>query len=257
VAYTEEQSEDLCYYALKTILEHSDVADDFDIGLERILRVHGDGKAVAVSTSPDARDGARTTFQIFDETHRFTLPRLKRTHKTMLANVPKRMRGDPWSLEVTTAFSPGEGSIAEETFDYAKAAFDGRTTATNFFFFHRQASDGYDYSKPEDIRKAVLEASGPVAEWSDVDSIVAQWFEPGADLQYLQRVWTNRPVKSHDRAFDVVKWRELRKLHTIPDGAVVTVGFDGSRYRDATGLVVTEVATGFQQVIGVWERPFE
>lgn len=35
----------------------------------------------------------------------------------------------------------------------------------------------------------------------------------------------------------------------------MTLGFDGSRTRDATALVATEVATGFQQLAGLWERP--
>lgn len=65
VAYTEEQSEDLAYGALRVILQYSQIADDFDIGLERIMRVNGDGKAVALASAPDARDGARTTFQHF------------------------------------------------------------------------------------------------------------------------------------------------------------------------------------------------
>ena len=101
------------YGALRVILEQSALRDDFDIGLERILRKRGDGKAVALAAAPDARDGARTTFQHFDETHRFTLPRLMRAHQTMLANIPKRRGADAWTLETTTAPEPGTGSVAE------------------------------------------------------------------------------------------------------------------------------------------------
>jgi hypothetical protein len=93
VAYTEEQSEDLAFGALRIILELSTLKDDFIIGLERIERKKGDGKAVPLASAPDARDGARTTFQHFDETHRFTLPRLVRAHQTMLANIPEAPPG--------------------------------------------------------------------------------------------------------------------------------------------------------------------
>jgi hypothetical protein len=65
VAYTEEQSDELAYGALRVILEYSPLAGDFDIGLERIMRSGGDGKAVSLATAPDARDGARTTWQHF------------------------------------------------------------------------------------------------------------------------------------------------------------------------------------------------
>lgn len=255
VAYTEEQSDELCYGALHTILTYSTVADDFDIGLERIMRIGGDGKAVSLATAPDSRDGARTTFQVFDESHRLTMPRQKQAHRTMLANIPKRKLSDAWSLEITTAFAPGEGSVAEDTMDYARQVAGGKIKDSNLFFFHRQASDDCDLDTPEGVRAAVLEASGAVAEWSDIDGIVAQFADPTADRTYLERVWLNRLVRSAERAFDAERWKGLAQPREIPDGALITLGFDGSRYNDATGLVATEIASGYQWVIGVWERP--
>ena len=256
VAYTEEQSDELVYGALRVILSYSSVADDFDIGLERIMRVNGDGKAVSLATAPDARDGARTTFQVFDETHRFTLPRLRLAHRTMLANIPKRKLSDAWSLETTTAPAPGEGSVAEDTMDYARQVIDGKIADSRLFFFHRQASDAHDLNTPEGVRAAVMEASGPVAGWSDIEGIIEQWNDPTADRAYLERVWLNRLVRASDRAFDVVRWKELAVPgYVVPDGDMITIGFDGARYHDATGLVATHIESGYQWVLGVWEHP--
>lgn len=257
VAYTEEQSEELVYGALRIILGLSRLADDFDIGLARILRKGGDGKAEAVATGPNARDGARTTFQCMDETHRFTLPRLIAAHRTMLANIPKRRESDAWTLETTTAPSPGEGSVAENTMDYARSVAEGKTRDASLFFFHRQAADDCDLSTPDGIRAAVLEASGPVASWSDVDGIVDQWNDPTADQAYLRRVWLNQLVRSSERAFDITKWRPLARPDYVPARrALVTLGFDGSRYHDATAIVGTEIETGHQWAVGLWEQPF-
>jgi hypothetical protein len=259
VAYTEEQSEDLVYGALLAILELSpSVRGDFDIGLGRIMRIGGDGKAVALAAAPDARDGARTTFQVFDETHRFTLAKLKQAHRTMLANLPKRKLADPWSLETTTAPAPGEGSVAEDAMEYATAIAEGRATDASFFFFHRQATEGaHDLQTPAGVRAAVLDASGPVADWSDIEGIVDQWKDPTADKAYLARVWLNQPVRAADRAFDFTRWSELARLKYIPeDGALITIGFDGSKYDDSTVMIGTEVETGFQFVLGFWEKPF-
>lgn len=255
VAVTEEQSDELVFGALRVILDHSRVARDFDIGLERIMRVGGDGKAVALASAPDARDGARTTFSVADETHRWTLPRLKMAHRVMLANLPKRRLADPWALEVTTAPAPGEGSVAEDTMDYARQVEGGKIADSRLFFFHRQASDHHDLSTVEGIRAAVIEASGPVAEWSDLDGIVEQWADPTADRTYLERVWLNRLVRSSERLFDAEQWRRLAGPVEVADGELVTLGFDGARYHDATGLVATHVASGYQWVVGVWERP--
>jgi phage terminase large subunit-like protein len=256
VAYTEEQSEELAYGTLRVVLSEGPLADDFDIGLERIMRKGGDGKAVALATAPNARDGARTTLNCFDETHRMTLPNLRRAHQVMLANVPKRKEADAWSLEVTTAPEPGGGSVAEATWEYARAVKEGREKDSRLLFFHRQAADSHDLTTEEGVRAAVIEASGAAAVWSDIDGIVDLWRDPTTDRSYFERVWTNRMVRASDRAFDVQQWKALANPDlTIPKGAVVTLGFDGARYFDATAIVATDVKTGMQQVVAVWERP--
>src|SRR3972149_1075783 len=65
VAYTEEQSDELAYQALLVILSEGPLASDFDIGLQRIMRRRGDGKAGALATAPDSRDGARAAMPQF------------------------------------------------------------------------------------------------------------------------------------------------------------------------------------------------
>lgn len=256
VAYTEEQTEELAYGALRLILEHSPLSAEFDIGLERIVRADGTGKAVALASSPDARDGARTTFAHSDETHRFKLPRLRKAHRTMLANLPKRKAADAWALETTTAPAPGEGSVAEDTMAYARSVADGLAEDASLFFFHRQADDDCDLTTRDAIRAAVLEASGPIAAWSNIDAIVKQWDDPTADQSYLRRVWLNQEVRSADRAFDVKRWAEIAKPEMrLQEGELITLGFDGARRRDSTGLVGTSVLTGHQEVLGLWERP--
>ena len=256
VAYTEEQSDELAYGALKAILEESPIRDDFDIGLERIMRRRGDGKAVSLASSPNARDGARTTFQVADETHWWTLPRLLQAHQTMLANVPKRRAADAWTLEITTAHEPGAGSVAERTYEYAQAVADGRIKDTRLFFFYRYASDVHDLDTEEGARAAVIEASGPAAAWRDIDSIVDLWRDPTTDRTYWERVWCNRIVRSAQRAFDVERWKALKRADCpVRDGDLITLGFDGAMFHDATGLVATHVETGYQWVVGVWESP--
>ena len=36
---------------------------------------------------------------------------------------------------------------------------------------------------------------------------------------------------------------------------MITLGFDGARRRDSTGIIATDVELGFQQVLGYWPRP--
>lgn len=253
LAYTEEQSEELAFSALYVMLSEGPRSGDFDFGLQRVMRTTGDGKALALATAPDARDGARTTMELFDESHRLVLPRQKEAHRTMLANLPKRKLADAWALEVTTAPAPGEHSVAEGTMDYARQVAEGAKADARLFFFHRQASSGHDLTTKEGVRAAVVEASGPITEWSDIDGIVEQWDDPTADRTYLARVWLNMLVQSTQAAFDSLKWADLsRPKHQVAPNARITLGFDGSKSGDWTALVATEIETGYQWPVGIW-----
>lgn len=255
IAYTEEQSEELAYATLLAVLQEGPLAGDFDLGLTRIVRKDGAGRAVALAGAPGARDGARTTFQVFDETHRMVHDRQRQAHRTMLANLPKRKLADPWSLEVTTAPSPGQGSVAEDTMEYAEQVRDGKIQDSRLFFFHRQAGDHHDLETDSGLKDAILEASGPVAEWSDVGGIVEQWQDPRADRAFLERVWLNRPVQSSGVAFDVEQWKSLAGPRGQPaPGQLVVLGFDGARFRDATAIIGVDVEEGYMFLVGLWEQ---
>lgn len=256
VAYTEEQSDELAYGALCIMLAEGPLADDFDVGLERILRKKGGGgKAVSLATSPSARDGARTTFAVADETHWWTLPRLKQAYQTMGNNMVKRKIADPWMLETTTAPAPGAGSVAEATMQYAQAVDAGQIADASLFFFHRQAGDEHDLTTKEGARAAVIEASGPAAAWRDIDGIVDKWSDPTTDRAFWERVWCNRLVQQSAQAFDVVLYRKLAREFKPEHGRLITLGFDGSLFHDATALVATDVIEGFQWLAGLWECP--
>ena len=270
VAYTEEQTEELAYGALYTVCTEGPDADLFDSGLDRIIRLgprgEADGRAVALAGSPNANDGARTTFQHFDETHRMSLPRLVQAHETMLGNIPKRPLDDPWSLETTTAGEPGAGSVAEKTHREAESIAKGDIEDPDLYYMHREASQGHNLGTLEGRIAAVAEATGPVGEYGpgQFRDIAKQWDRPGADKNYLERVWLNRWVRAGSQAFDVPKFITLgpkaddvkaRARFTIPPGNLITAGFDGARFRDATAIVLTDVQSGLQNLWQLWERP--
>ena len=261
VAFTEEQVEELAYGALYVVVTEGPDADLFDAGLDRILRLddrgRADGKAEALAGSPNARDGARTTFQHFDEPHRMYLPKLVQAHETMLGNLPKRPLEDPWSLETTTAGQPGQGSVAEKTHTEAEQIAAGLIEEPELFYFHREAGPSHDLDTLEGRIEAVSDATGPVGEFGpgQFRDIARQWDRNGADKAYLERVWLNRWVQSSAQAFDPNRWDELATAERISPGSFITLGFDGARFRDATALVATEIPTGVQMLVGLWERP--
>lgn len=263
LAVTAEQVEELAYGALYVMVTEGPDADLFDATNERIIRLsptgRADGKAVPLSNSPGSRDGARTTFQFFDEPHRLILPRQIDAHETMVANLEKRVLEDPWGLYVGTAGELGQGSIAEGLHEEAQQIEKGDISDPQLFYFHREASPGYDMASLESRVEAVAEATGPVGEYGpgQFESIARQWERPKADKAYLERVWLNRWVKSARQAFDPKRWDELGTADQIEPGSFVTWGFDGAKYRDATAFVITDIVTGRQQPWAIWERPLD
>ncbi|UAJ79954.1 large terminase [Leifsonia sp. ZF2019] len=279
MAVTEEQVSELAYGVLKYVIEEGADADLFDSSLERILRINtrgiADGRVVPVSNSPGSRDGALTTFQHFDEPHRLYLPSAKNAHETMSANLTKRPLEDPWALYTSTAGKPGQGSIQEDVRAEAEMINRGEIDDPALFFFARWAGDEHNELEARPAAKgspaitpaealqnrvaAIADATGPVGEYGpgQFESIAKQWDRPKADKAYLERVWLNRWRKSGSQFFDIQKI--IASLadpgKTIPKGAFITLGFDGARFRDATALVATDIATGVQELLGLWERP--
>lgn len=201
--------------------------------------------------------------------HRWVLPRQKEAHQTTRGNLSKRPIAEPWEMHATTMYAPGEGSVIEELHDAARKLVGEESHASRMFFFYRWADKRIrihteDGSIDRDgLRAAIVDASGPAkARWADVDGIAElQFLAPGADPDYAERVWLNRPKQRTEIAFDVEAWRRnARPDHRIPAGALIVLGFDGSRGSvdpnrspDTTGLVATEVSTGFQQRVGFWD----
>lgn len=263
LAVSVEQVEELAFGALSYICLEGADADMFDVTLERVARLdergREDGKAVPLSNSPGARDGARTTMNAFDEPHRLYLPRQKQAHATMSANLPKRPLDDPWSLYVGTAGQLGQNSVAEELHKEAEQIAAGQIKRADLFYLYRTDDDPHrDLTDKAERVKAVAEATGPAGEWGpgQFDDIASQWDRPGADKSYLERVWLNRWRRSGSQFFDPLKLEPIAcPGETIPDGAFVALGFDGARFRDATALVAVDIATGLAELLALWERP--
>jgi hypothetical protein len=262
MAVTEEQVEELAYGVLKFIVEACPDSSMFRISENRIIRLGWSGtqagEAVAVSNSPGQRDGARTTFQHFDEPHRLFMPRMREAHETMLQNMPKRPLEDPWTFYTSTAGQPGQNSIEEDVRAEAEAIEKGEIDDPSLFFFARWAGAEHDdLSTIENRVAAVADATGPIGEWGvgQFERIAKDFDRKGVDKAYWERVWLNRWRKSGSQAFDMTKVEDLLVDEGIPEGAFVTAGFDGARFRDATALVITEIATGRQELLGCWERP--
>lgn len=260
LAPTKEQLNDLAYGAVMVIAQESDEdAMIFDVNKERIMVVgEAESKIVPVASQGNRLDGLKPTFQGIDEPHRLFEDRHRDAYRTMVNNLPKRKVDDPWQLTCTTAGDPSEPSIARDHYRLGVRMYEGLVEEPNTFFYHRGTSDeNAKFDTMGERMRALREASGEEAsQFRDLRAVAAMWDDEGNDKAYLERVWCNRWVQSSANAFDTDAFRALgdEGLYISP-GATVTLGFDGAVTDDSTGLVVTEVDTGVQNLIGLWEKP--
>ena len=262
VAVTEEQSEDLAYGAVKAILENCELGNRYLIGEERIMHRDAPGEMKAMASAPSARDGARTTFQNFEEPHLYVTDRLRNAHATMLRNIPKRVEADPWSFEPTTMYGPGEESVAEAAHMYAEEIRAGKVDDPRLLYDHRQASEAHDLDTKRGLRAAIVEASGDALAWADVDGIAAQYLEAAANRDEgakneFRRYWLNQRRSLRRRAYPLDLWKSRAADRLVlPERTRVVLAFDGSYSRDSTGIVgCTIEAKPHLFVVAAWEKP--
>jgi phage terminase large subunit-like protein len=247
------------YDAVRYICATSEVlkADypGIDVGLTRIILPQG-GQITPESAADSSKDGGKSTFVVFDETHLWVLPRLKRLHQVVLRNLLKRKVAAGWAFETTTMYAPGEGSVAEGTHEYAKAVMEGRTADAGLLFDHRQASPKWDATKKRDRLAGLNEVYGPASEWLGLEAIADSYDDPQTSPAEWERYWFNRPVSIQGQWLPQLAWDECQSAREIPDGQRVVLALDGSYSRDATAIAAVSVEQfPHLQLAGVWERP--
>lgn len=226
-----------------------------DVGLTRINLPAG-GEITPESAADTSKDGGKDTFDIFDETHLWVLPRLHSLHQTVNRNLLKRKASEGWSLETTTMFAPGEGSVAEGTFKYAALVRDGVAKDDLLLFDHRQADPKFDPAKRRDRIAGLKDVYGPAAKWMDLEGIAASYDDPQVTDAAWQRYWFNRPVSLQGTWLKQRDWDAATDKREIPEHADVVLALDGSYNGDCTALVAVEVGPVLHvTVAGLWQRP--
>jgi phage terminase large subunit-like protein len=245
------------YYMLNPETAHPYLVERYgrvDVGLTRILLPNG-GVISPESAADSSKDGGKSTFTVFDETHLWVLPKLKRMHQVVLRNLLKRKIASGWCLETTTMYAPGEGSVAEGTHEYAKAVAEGRVADAGLLFDHRQAAARHNPKYRTHRLAGLVEVYGPAADWMDLEAIAESYEDPQTSAPEWERYWFNRPVSIQGQWLSQAAWDECQVVREIPDGAEVVLALDGSFSGDSTALVAIQMGEfPHVQVAGHWEK---
>lgn len=257
---TEEGQADNTYGNVQFMLEHlaENHGRDYpgiDPGMTRCF-VGGGGEITPVTAKARSKDGGKSSFVVFDETHLYETSELRTLHATVRRNLGKRKIAEPWSLETSTMYRPGANSVAQATHEYAKSIEKGKRRDEGLLFDHREAPIDFDWDSDVELRKALTEVYGPASEWMDFDRLIEEIRDPQADEADSRRYWLNQVVAATEQAFDPIRWAELADpAFVVADRELITLGFKGARFRESTALIATHVESGHQWPIEIWERP--
>ena len=240
---------------------HGDAFPGIDIGRSaqsstRIILHAQHGEVVPSTASGSAKDGGRESFAVFDETHLYVGNELHRMHEVVRRNLRKRLAADPWCLETSTMYRPGENSVAEQTHTYAKKIAEGAVKERSLLFNHKEAPPDTDLSDRASLLHGLKVAYGPAASWMDLEGIIAEIYDPQSDPSDSRRYWLNQVVASSDSWVAPDAWgRCTDASKVIADGELIALGFDGSVRDDSTALVACRIEDGHLSVLGCWEKP--
>jgi hypothetical protein len=252
-AVSEDQTANT-YNALRPMIELGPLADVMPYAGEELIRLPGGGQIERVTSSAPSRLGQPLTFASQGEvglwTKRNGMMNVATTQRRNLAGMGGRSGAN------TNAWDPADESVAQQTFTAVS-----KDSIDDIFVWFRQPPASLSFTDRRERRKifrliyedTLREAGGHV----DLDSIEAETVELlTTDASQAMRFFGNLLVKGSGRAFDIERWKALAatRPHDVPKGALITIGFDGSRRRDHTAMIATEVASGYQWPLGIW-RP--
>jgi hypothetical protein len=240
------------------MLREGDAANtlpELDLGLTRIRTRNG--RLEPVTASAPSREGQRLTDAILDEPHLWVAANGgTRLAATLRRNLGK-MNGR--SIETTNCWTPGEGSVAEATAEYAATIAEGKAVDVGLMRYHPQAPVE-DLGDERAVRAGLRELYRD-SPWVNIDRVVAEIYDLGTHPADARRFYLNQVSVAEDGWLAQHEWAACAApTEIVADDEAITLGFDGSRSRsrgitDATALIGCRVADGHVFELGIWEQP--
>lgn len=212
------------------------------------------GKIEPVTASSESLEGGRPTFAIFEEPHHWMeAGGGHKVARTVRRNLGKISGGQARAVEVTNAHDPGRNSVAQGSYESMLSARESRRV-DDYLYDCREAPADVDLADEDALRAALVAAYGD-STWVDLDRIIAEIYDSRNPAEESRRFYLNHVVASSDSWVRPDQVDALVSAHEVPAGAMIALGFDGSKSRDATALVATCIDTGHMWALGVWEKP--
>lgn len=220
----------------------------------------GGGEIRACTAGAASKDGGKETFVVADETHLYVTRELRSMYATVSRNLPKRKEAQPWLLQTTTAYAPGEESIAEQTLTSWRKRELGEAVLVD----HVEARGAVRIHDKDHTLAQLRQVYKAAGDWIDFEGIYGKMLDPRVcpDDATAARYYLNRAMSGADAwiAKDVherqtADGRSGRPTRIVEVGESVCLGFDGSLNDDTTVLRGSCMSDGFLFRIGAWPKP--
>lgn len=213
---------------------------------------HG-GEIRACTSGSASKDGGKETWVCADESHLYVLRELKAMYGTVRRNLGKRKIAEPWLLQTSTAYRPGEQSIFEETL----TAWRKGELSKSVLVDHREAKGRIDLDDEKHTLAQLRQVYGAAAEWMDLDRIYREMRDPRScpDIETAARYYLNRPMSGRDAWIAKDVHERQTRSDVVDIGEAIALGFDGSLNDDSTVLRGCRMSDGYLFRIGAWAKP--
>lgn len=224
-----------------------------DLGKEIIYADHGARRIEAVTSSPRALEGARSTFVLRNETHHWISTNEGHEMDRVIArNLAKSKDGQSRALSITNAYEPGEESVAQLAREAWESVEAGRVVDSGMLYDSREAPPEARLVAEE--APAVLEAVRGDAHWLDIERLVNEILDPRNPASQSRRFYYNQIVATEDAWVTPQEWDVLAdRTPKVDEGELVALGFDGSLTDDHSALIGCRISDGYLFTLGVWD----
>ncbi len=234
-------------FSKKAIAEYG-----IDLGKEIIYADHGARRIEAVTSSPRALEGARSTFVLRNETHHWIATNEGHEMDRVIArNLAKSKDGQSRALSITNAYEPGEESVAQLAREAFEGVEAGRVVDSGMLYDSLEAPPEARLVAEE--MPAVLKAVRGDASWLDIERIVQEILDPRNAPSRSRRFYYNQIVAAEDAWVAPQEWDQLGERRRVAKGEQVALGFDGGETDDHTALMGCRISDGYVFTLGVWD----
>lgn len=159
----------------------------------------------------------------------------------------------PESLVVGITTAGGStDTLLGRLYEHGRRVSTGEIDDPSFGFWWWEAPQDADPTDPETWRVANPNLAEGLLDLGDFEASINAAGSSG--FAGFQRYRLNQWVRLAGEDFISPHfWAEAKRDKSVPLGATVTAGFDGSVSGDATGIVICDVETGILKVHAAWE----